>query len=158
MSIYQAEIHPLSQAFMSAYPATQYPELMYKRGRPYSCLLIDTHMDYYICIPFRSHIGHTNSFMFKGTRRSQRSRSGLDYSKIVIIKDASYIDPGPAIVDQDEYHEVQRNLARIAAEATAYVDIYVGHMMGSNVLDGRAFARRYQYSTLRYFHEILHIR
>lgn len=155
--IYQAEIHPLSQDFIKAYPVIQYPELMYKRGRPYSCLLVDTHKDYFICIPFRSNIRHPNAFMFHGTRRSQRSHSGLDYSKIVIINRISYIDQQKAIVDQDEYHEVQKNLSDIVNDAVRYVDDYVAHMTGNRILHYREFAKRYQYSTLQYFHDILRI-
>ena len=81
---YDFEIYQLSSKFFADYPETQFPELMHKFGRPYSCLLIDSHDGYFICIPFRSSIGHKNSFMFKNTQRSQRTKSGLDYSKIVI--------------------------------------------------------------------------
>lgn len=69
----------LTNAFISDYPSSQYPELMYKQGRPYNCLLIDTHEDYFICLPFRSHINHPNAFMFKNTKRSIMNKSGIDY-------------------------------------------------------------------------------
>lgn len=157
MNIYYADVRPLSREFLRAYPASQYPELMHKQGRPYSCLLIDIHADYYICIPFRSHIHHRNSYMFRGTQRSKRSQSGLDYSKIVIIHNPDYIDSATAVVDQDEYREMQQNLTRIVREAVQYVDGYIGHMTGKEVLRPRDYARRYQYSTLRYFHDVLGI-
>ena len=47
---YDYDIYLLSQKFMNDYPFLKYPELMYKSGRPYNCLLIDTHYDYFICV------------------------------------------------------------------------------------------------------------
>ena len=41
--------------------------------------------------------------MFTTTLRSQKSKSGLDYSKTVIIKDTDYLDTATtAIVDRDD--------------------------------------------------------
>lgn len=78
---------------------------MYKPKRPYTFLLIDTHEDYYICIPFRSSITHKNSYLFKHSKRSKKTKSGLDYSKVVLIQNDEYIDSKRAIIDQDEYKE-----------------------------------------------------
>ncbi len=64
---FTADIYQLTQDFINDYPKADYPELMYKLGRPYSCLLVATHYNYYICIPFRSHINHKNAFLFHGT-------------------------------------------------------------------------------------------
>ena len=51
------DICRLTDDFMKDYPLAQYPELMYKAGRPYNCLLVDVHVDdYFIFIPYRSHI------------------------------------------------------------------------------------------------------
>ena len=152
-----ADVYQLTQDFMRAYPEATYPEIMHKLGRPYSCLLIDTHDDYYICIPFRSHISHKNAFMFHGTQRSLQSKSGLDYSKIVLINNSLYIDNNKVVVDQDEYNEVRKNLEQIATEAVAYVDGYINHVSGAVLMHPRQFARKYQYSTLPYFHDILNI-
>lgn len=43
---FEVAIYQLSAEFIRNYPSQQYPELMYKKGRPYSCLLIDLHLDY----------------------------------------------------------------------------------------------------------------
>ena len=99
----KVEIYQLSAEFMRDYPAVQYPELMYKWGRPYSCLLIETMFDYYICIPYRSSIRHKNAYLFQETERSRRTKSGLDYTKMVLIRKRSYLDPTKVVVDQDEY-------------------------------------------------------
>lgn len=89
---YDVEIRLLSQKFADDYPEKSFPELMLKHGRPYTCLLIDTHEDYFICVPFRSSITHNTAFLFKNTQRSKRSRSGLDYTKMALIKNLDYID------------------------------------------------------------------
>lgn len=140
---------------MRDYPEDEFPELMHKLGRPYSCLLIDTHEDYFICIPFRSHINHRNSFMFHGTQRSMKSKSGLDYTKIVLIKDEKYFDDKKAIVDQDEYNEVQIHLDEIVEEAVDYVNGYIAHVEKIKEMHPREFERKYKYSTLPYFYDII---
>ena len=50
---FEVAIYQLSTEFIRDYPSHRYPELMYKKGRPYSCLLIDLHLDYFICVPYR---------------------------------------------------------------------------------------------------------
>lgn len=154
---FTADVYQLTQDFMNDYPENLYPELMHKLGRPYSCLLVDTHYDYYICIPFRSHISHKNAFLFHGTQRSMRSKSGLDYTKIILINKDKYIDNKKVVVDQDEYNEVQKNLVQIVTEAVTYVEGYMRHQTGVAPLHTREFERRYRFSTLKYFHDIMKI-
>lgn len=107
---YISELGCLSQDFIKKYPQNKYPELMFKLGRPYNCLFIDCHSEYFICLSYRSNINHNNAFMFKKTRRSINNKSGIDYSKMVIINDNSLLITGTAIVDQDEYKEVIQNM------------------------------------------------
>lgn len=153
---YDLKLSLLSSKFIQDYPPDIYPELMHKRGRPYTCLLIDSHNDYYICIPFRSSIHHKNSFMFTSTIRSRKTKSGLDYSKIVTIRDIHYFDSSTAaVVDQDEYAEMIRNISIIVQESTHYVNTYLNHISGTAPIHPKAFARKYQYSTLPYFHDII---
>ncbi len=40
---FDAGIYKLTSDFYTDYPASEYPELLTKGDRPYSCLLIDTH-------------------------------------------------------------------------------------------------------------------
>ncbi len=153
---YAVEIYKLSSKFYTDYPETQYPELMQKDNRPYTCLLIETKDEYFICVPFRSNITHKDAFLFKNTQRSTSSPSGLDYRKTVIIKDMEYIDSStPAIVDTDEYVATIANIERIVNEVNEYVDKYINHIQQTSVLHTREFERHYQYSTLQYFHDIL---
>lgn len=155
---YLESLYLLSQDFMQDYPASVYPELMHKQGRPYSCLLIETHEGYFICVPFRSSIGHKNAFLFTGTARPKASRSGLDYSKIVIVKESRYLDSNrPAVVDQDEYNEMRANLPKIVEQVNRYVCTYMNHVTGKKTLHQREYTRKYGFSTLPYFHDILGI-
>jgi hypothetical protein len=155
---YDVDVYLLSSKFISAYPACSYPELMHKQGRPYACLLIDTHDGYFICVPFRSSISHKNAFMFVGTKRSKHSKSGLDYSKAVLVSNLDYLDSTTkAIVDPDEYTEMMKNLPVIVKEVIDYVDTYINHINGSAPIHPREFARKYQFSTLPYFHNIMGI-
>ncbi len=150
---YAFDIYLLSSKFINAYPLSQYPELMYKQARPYNCLLIDSHDDYFICVPYRTSINHSNAYHFSNSLRSRTSKSGLDYSKIVIIKDTSYLSSTKAVIDQDEYNETFANMDRITREALQYVDKYILHTKGIVTLHEREYDRLYRFSTLKYFHD-----
>lgn len=155
---YDSELSLLSSKFIHDYPHAAYPELMYKSGRPYTCLLIDSHDDYFICVPFRSSIGHKNAFLFTSTARSKKTKSGLDYSKIAIIKNTDYLNTSATvIIDSDEYSEMLKNLPDIIQEVNDYVNTYINHVTGTAPIHPRAFARKYQYSTLPYFHGLMGI-
>ena len=72
------------------------------------------------------------SFMFKNSIRSKRAKSGLDYSKIVIVADSNYIGQTDAIVDKDEYNETRNNIEYIKNDAQEYVDDYVNYLSGNS--------------------------
>ena len=154
---YDVKIKLLSRKFINDYPEETFPELMLKHGRPYACLLIKSHNGFLICVPFRSAISHNNAYLFKNTQRSRKTRSGLDYTKIVLIRDADYIDSIPAVVDNDEYTETVQNIKRIVKDVDKYISDYCRYIKKERVFVERDFARRYKYSTLPYFHDILGI-
>lgn len=152
---YIIEVCHLSESFFEDYPSKKYPEIAYnKSGRPYSCLMIETHDNYLICIPFRSHIKHKQSYMFKNTQRSKVAESGLDFSKIVLIDNPKYIISG-AVVDNDEYVEMMQNCSKIVSKAHAYINTYVQHITKEKELNPQTFERKYEYTTLKYFHDLL---
>ena len=132
---------------------------MLKDKRPYGCLLIKTHNDYYICVPFRSHIHHKNAFLFKNTERSKTDSSGLDYSKTVLIRPEDYdkylIEN--AVVDTDEYKAVRMCIYKIEKQISKYIEGYVKSVSDFENADKKSFERKYKYSTLKYFHDILGI-
>lgn len=151
------QILKLTDAFYNRYPNPPYVELLKKKQRAYNCLLFQTHYGYFICIPYRSEIQHEYSYHFKESERSRKHRSGLDYTKLVIIEKTDYIDTSDAIIDQDEFRETIQNLEKIKAEALTYVEDYILHHKGIKRLHKREYERRYRYSPLQYFHGILGI-
>lgn len=148
----------LSRLFYSDYPNPPYKEMLMKDKRAYNCLLIQSCYGYFICIPYRSQISHKYAFMFKKSIRSRTHKSGLDYTKIVIIQNKDYLDDSQALVDKDEYNETRTNINRIQQEAQEFVDDYITYMKGNEKISKEEFKRRYRFSTLKYFHKELGIR
>lgn len=153
--IFDYQILHLTDAFYSAYPNPPYTEILKKTARSYNCLLIQTHYDFFICIPYRSEITHKYSYIFKKSNRSKCHKSGLDYTKIVIIKNSDYISNTDSVIDQDEYVETRNNISKIKKASQEYVESYMKHINHEKRLDAEEFLRRYQYSPLKYFHEEL---
>lgn len=152
---YDSEVCRLSPCFYADYPVSLYPEILRKASRPYICLLIDVHADYLICLPFRTNMRHSNGFSFRGSRRSLEFRSGIDYSKLMLVTDFCYIDSEPVLIDDDEFKLSMAGMDKIVDGAVGYIDGYVDHVNGVRPLHPREYERRYQFSTLPYFHDIL---
>ncbi len=149
------QILRLTDLFYNKYPNPPYREMLKKRKRAYNCLLFQTHYNYFICIPYRSEISHSYSYLFKKSKRSKKHNSGLDYTKILIINKTEYLDNKDAIIDKDEYVETIKNFEKIKSDALKYVEDYVAHINKSNILHPAEFSRKYGFSTLCYFHEEL---
>lgn len=145
-----SQIVLLTPDFYKKYNKTDFPEILQKDNRAYNCLLIDTHYGYFICIPFRSNISHNYAFFFRGTRRALKSRSGLDYTKM-IITDGSYISKIPGIVDRDEFIETRKHISYIAQKAVRFLEDYIEYRRGNKTISDEEFKRRYTESTLQYF-------
>ena len=153
---FDVDVCVLSQDFYKAYPHSTYPELMEKHGRPYTCLLIDTHDSYLVCIPFRTSIKHNEAFLFSNTLRSTISRSGLDYKKVVLVQNNLYIDSSINYkIDDDEYTMMMKNIHKIVVGIDNYISTYVDHITEKCILHSKEYTRKYKYSTLPYFHNIL---
>lgn len=153
---YTAEIYNLSQQFYEDYPNSLYPEILLKNNRPYSCLLIEYMSNLFICIPFRSNINHKNAYHFKNSIRSQKKKSGLDYTKIVLIKNTAYLDNNvAAIVDQDEYKETMQHLTQIVEEVYKYISEYKDDLNDVKKIHPKEWKRKYGKSTLPYYDEFL---
>ncbi len=155
MAEYDYQILRLTSEFYNKYPNPPYCEILQKRNRSYNCLLFETHYDYFVCIPFRSEITHKYAYKFKHSKRSKKHKSGLDYSKMLIIKDASYIENKDSIIDKDEYNEVAININKIQKDALEFLGDYIAHCNGEKLLHSEEFERRYKYSPLKYFHKEL---
>lgn len=151
---FNAKVLRLSNKFYIDYPKSRYPELLEKEARAYACLLVDCH-DYFVCIPYRTNILHKNAYHFKHSKRSANNNSGLDYSKIAITNNSQHIENIPAVIDKDEYNETMININKIVYDAVDYVETYIKHISGEKILHPREYIRKYRYSTLPYFEEIL---
>lgn len=148
----------LSSKFYKDYDKINFPEILHKPQRAYSMFAINTPQGYTICVPFRSRILHNESFLFKTSQRSRRTKSGVDYKKIVIITDQSYIDfNATPIIDQDEYNEFITNINVIEREVIQYVNDYISFVSNSSSLSDRAANNKFMYSSLPYFHKELGI-
>ncbi len=155
---YDYQIITLTQDFYKDYPQHKYREIARKNNRPYNCLLIESMYGYFICIPYRTHISHKNAFRFKHSIRSILNKSGLDYSKVLLISKGTYIGTSTAVVDQDEYKETRDNIDYIVNDIVKYIDEYVGYLCNKpNKITANKFYKNYKYSTLQYFHNELGI-
>ena len=95
--------------------------------------------------------------ILKKSIRSRKNKSGIDFTKAIIIKNSDYIDINDALIDKDEFNETMINIDKIHKAVLDYVDEYVLHCKGIKVLHPKEYKRRYQYSTLKYFHKELGI-
>lgn len=155
---YDLQVLKLTPQFYLDYPNPPYAEIEKKESRRYNCLLIQTHYDYFICVPFRSRVKHKYCYHFTSSKRSKIGQSALDYSKIIIVKDTRYIDNVQGIIDSDEYTEMMQHIDRIVKDAVTYVEDYVAYKKRADrVIAKEEFQRRYKYSTLPYFDELLGI-
>ncbi len=146
----------LTEKFYMDYPNPPYSEFVTKGARPYNCLLIQSRYGYFICIPYRSNVKHRYSYRFKNSERAKCKKSGLDYTKVVIVTDSDYIGTQDAVIDTDEYKETRENISKIIKDVQKYIDTYVSYILKTaGKLDEREFQRAYQYSTLKYFHKEL---
>ncbi len=156
---YDYQVLNLTEQFYNDYPNPPYKEIIRKGSRPYNCLLIQSKYNYFICIPYRSHINHKYSYRFKNSLRSQKAKSGLDYTKIVIIQNNNYLGALNAIIDSDEYKETRDNIEIIKNDAQKYIDNYVKYISSKfNDCSKREFIRIYGFSTLKYFHNELNLK
>lgn len=148
----------LSTKFFTNYSPHLFPEILRKKNRPYSCLAFKLSSDIFICIPYRTKINHKYAYHFKNSQRSKLHKSGLDYTKMVILCDESYLNCSrQVLLDADEYVETVRNVQIIRQEATGFLNQYIAHVTGQKLLHSEEFKRRYQYSPLKYFHKELGI-
>ncbi len=89
---FDLQILSLSSTFYRAYPNPPYIEILKKETRPYKCLLLESHYDYYIYIPFRTNIRHNYCFLTRSSERTGEGNAGLDYTKMVIIQKPEFLD------------------------------------------------------------------
>lgn len=154
MQEYHYEILRLSKKFYQNYPKNKYPELLRKDDRPFDVMTFEILSNLYVCIPFRSDMMHNNGFLFKKSKRSRSHHSGLDFSKIVLLENRKYLSE-LGVVDKDELEESYINLSKIYYQALKYINDYINHITLKKTLSKEEFKRKYQFTTLSYFHKEL---
>lgn len=149
----------LTSQFYQDYPKDKYPEILRKNDRPYDVAIMKLYKDKYVCVPFRSDMRHHNGYEFRNYDRNKHIRSGLDFSKLIILEDETYFDCVGG-VDEIERKEFYDNIVMIHHQVIQYINTYLHHMTGRKLLNKHTFDRKYKYSTLNYFHnemQIIHI-
>ncbi len=154
---YAFQIVQLTAQFYHDYPHEKYPEILNKSNRAYNCFLFEIWEDIFVCVPYRTEIHHKYSYRFKNSVRAQQHKSGLDFSKAVIISNFNYISSASAVIDSDEFYETMKNITLIANKVFQYVKEYIDYNKGIHTISHQEYIRRYQYSPLQYFHKELNI-
>lgn len=144
------ELRKLTNDFYNDFPEESYPELEHKINRPYVVLLIEINGLKY-AVPLRTNIRHSYCYKFRTSDRETNSVTGVDFSKAVVIRKDSYVGLETSINDK-EYLELQEKAFFIVGQFKKYVNGYIDYCKNGG---NEYVARRYQYSTLKYFEEII---
>ena len=124
------------------------PEILLKGDRPY-CIALVVVNGIKFAIPFRTNISHKYCYVFYASDRSQKS--GLDFSKSVVITKEAYIG-NDAIINSNEYKEFINKQAVIVNRFENFLQDY------KNWCTNPSYYRAEQalkYSSLQYFHKEL---
>ena len=109
----------LSQNFYRLYPANDYPEMLHKQARPYVQILVKIKGVQY-AIPFRSNITHPYAFF-----TDKDNRSGIDFTKAVVITDSSDIDNARSPqLRQNEFNALKGKDYRIMKKFESFLSVY----------------------------------
>ena len=146
------EFHRLTSAFYAQFAHCE--EILTKDDRPYYVLVLEVDGLTY-AIPLRSHLTHPFCF---AAGNSAGQKSGLDYSKAVIVADKIlYIDPAPVTIRQHEFNALKQREFQIKQQFSSYVAAYrkeISRRLQNPALPVSALCR---YSSLKYFHKELGI-
>ena len=146
------KLNYLTAEFYNQYNSADYPEIENKSNRPYLVLLIQIENNTF-AVPFRTNVKHNNCYKFENSSRPTESITGLDYSKAVIVNESKYIGAAARINDM-EYTELDANYHIIIKQFSTFVKNYIKFANGKL---NEYQAKKYQYTTLKYFHKELGI-
>ena len=104
-------------------------------------------------LPMRTNIKHSSCYKFHYSSRPTNSVTGIDFSKAVIVNNASYIGE-VAEIDNKEYVELNDRISFIISKFCTYIKGYHTYVAGKA---NEYQAKRYKYTTLKYFHDELGI-
>jgi len=121
-------------------------EILAKQNRPYLVLLLE-YRGLKFAIPFRSNIQHSHAYKFQGDG-SQRTSSGLDFSKSVLIMNEDEIGV-PAHLISAERKELLKRFNFIVEKFHDYIDDFI------EGLRKEPLQPKYRMSSLTYYRDIL---
>ena len=104
-------------------------------------------------LPLRTNIKHNSCYKFQYSSRPTDSITGIDFSKAVIVNEEKYIGE-VAEIDNKEYVELNDRIAFIISKFRTYIKGYYSYAAGKS---NEYQAKRYKYTTLKYFHKELGI-
>lgn len=139
-------LNKLSLDFYNSYPTLQYPEIEYKPSRPYIVMVVKIG-DNRFALPLRTNIRHNYCYKFKNTGRDTNSSAGIDFTKAVIVNEERFIGEATNI-DNKEYVELMNKYFFIIKKFEQYLDGYIQYR---NEGGNEYVARRYKFTTLKYF-------
>ena len=147
------ELHYLSDEFYKKYNSYDYPEIEHKAQRPYIVLLLKIDNNTF-ALPLRTNIKHNSCYKFQYSGRPTESVTGIDFSKAVIVNDKKYIE-NIAEIDNKEYVELNDRIVFIINKFRTYIRGYYSYANGNA---NEFQAKKYKYTTLKYFHKELGIK
>ena len=133
----------LTRAFYKAYAGCG--EILQKEHRQYCMALLEVD-GILFAIPFRTHIRHKHSYIFKDSSRSDQS--GLDFTKAVVVTDPSYIGE-ETLIDSGEYAEFLKKQDVIARRFDKFIRDYKKWAVDPAKYHAE---RIIAFSALQYFH------
>lgn len=145
-------LNKLSMDFCTAYPTETYSEIEYKPSRPYVVMIVEIDRNKY-ALPLRTNIRHNYCYKFKNTGRNTQSSTGIDFTKAVIVNETKFIGDSTTI-DNKEYVELMNKFYFVIKKFKIYLEGYIKYRK----YGGDEFtARKYQFTTLKYFENELGI-
>lgn len=139
----QYSLNYLTDAFYTKYDLINFPEIENKKSRPYMVMLVKIE-DNQFALPLRTNIKHKFCYQFKKSGRPTHSRTGIDFSKAIVINDIAYIG-NSAQIDNKEYIELERNYFFIIHKFQNYIRGYKEYL---NNPDDFYKAQAYKFTTL----------
>ncbi len=133
----------LSKTFYNTYPASQYPEIEQKENRPYIQVCVEIDGVQY-AIPLRSDIHHPHVLW-----TDKENNCGVDFSKVVVIKDEDYIDSvKEPHLRQNEFDALRGKDYKIKTKMAKYIADYKKAKQDLSKPINQTLVK---YSTLQYF-------
>jgi protein AbiQ len=138
----------LSEKFYETYDQVSYPEIERKPDRPYIMIKICINgVDF--AVPLRSDISHNHVFW-----TDKPNKCGVDYSKVVVIPDLTYIDTRKPYIRPNEHKRLMGKDFILQKGLEKYIKEYKEALRHININKNKILCK---FSTLQYFHKEINI-